>query len=142
MEKTQTNVLWHSWRTGVYINIRSYEGDFRRRCAYSHDDGKTWTDCEKNDALIGPVCQGSVLDIDGGTVLFFCNPASEVRENLTLKLSRDNGQSWKHIIVIQEGPSGYSDLVQADDAHIGCLYEFGQEHSCQYIGFAVIEDGL
>lgn len=123
----------------LYINMRSYEKDNRRRRAYSMDEGQTWVDYEKDNVLIDPVCQGSVLNIDSKGIVAVCNNASKSRENLTLRLSKDDGKSWYEDIVIHDGPSAYSDLVFLDDKKIGCLYEYGDEHCYQYIGFTTIE---
>lgn len=123
----------------VYINMRSYEGDARRRRAYSNDGGATWSSYEKDDVLIDPVCQGSVLSIKDKGILLSCNAASEQRDNLTIRLSRDNGLTWEESLVLNEGPSAYSDMVQIDDNTIGCLYEYGENHPYDYIGFATIK---
>lgn len=123
----------------LYINMRSYEKDNRRRRAYSLDEGQTWVDYEKDNVLIDPICQGSVLNIDGKGLVAVCNNTSKNRENLTLRLSKNDGKSWYEDIVIYEGPSAYSDLVFLSDNKIGCLYEYGDEHCYQYIGFATIE---
>lgn len=123
----------------VYINMRSYEGDARRRRAYSSDGGKSWSGYEKDDALIDSVCQGSVLSIKDKGILLACNAASKQRENLTIRLSRDNGLTWEESLVVYKGQSAYSDMVQLDDNTIGCLYEYGENHPYDYIGFAVIK---
>lgn len=49
------------------------------------------------------------------------------RENLTLKLSRDDGQSWPVSRTLEAGPSAYSDLAVLPDGTVLCFYEAGNE---------------
>jgi sialidase-1 len=53
------------------------------------------------------------------------------RKRLTVKMSLDDCQSWTVSKVLEEGPSGYSDLTQASDGSILCIYECGMiDHMC------------
>ena len=45
------------------------------------------------------------------------------RENLSIKLSRDNGKTWPINKTLERGSSAYSDLVVLPDGIILCLYE-------------------
>lgn len=47
------------------------------------------------------------------------------RENLTLRLSYDEGQTWPVSKVLEPGISGCADLVVGPDGTIYCLYESG-----------------
>jgi sialidase-1 len=64
-------------------------------------------------------------------LLFFSNPNSkEERRSMTIKVSRDYGNSWpgKYHIELYEGiGNGYSCLTSVDDLYIGILYESSQE---------------
>ena len=125
----------------LYINMRSYEGDHRRRRAYSIDEGESWTDYAKDDALIDPVCQGSVAYCEQNGILAFTNAASEKRENLMLRLSKDGGLTWYNSGLIKAGPCAYSDIVWLDSTTLGCLYETGDADPYECIKFAVIKLG-
>ena len=48
------------------------------------------------------------------------------RKRLSAKLSRDDCRTWDLNRVVEEGPSGYSDLAVARDGTIMCIYECGQ----------------
>jgi sialidase-1 len=109
----------------LYLNMRSYHGRKRRAYAWSRDGGASWESLELDEALIDPVCQGSVLAIDGGAVLF-SNCASEKREKLTLRISIDRCRTWDTLEVLQEGPAAYSDLAAMPDGTILCMYECGE----------------
>ena len=47
------------------------------------------------------------------------------RKRVTVKASVDECQTWPWSRVIEPGPSGYSDLAQAPDGSILCIYECG-----------------
>lgn len=122
------------------LSMRNYFGVHRRAISYSSDNGKTWSKPRIEDNLPDPVCQASVLeykpggDAQGG--ILFSNPASDKRERMTLRLSRDDADSWSASRVLHSGPSAYSDLVNLPDGLIGCLYERGEENPYETITFA------
>ncbi len=45
------------------------------------------------------------------------------RQNLTVKLSRDDGKTWPVSRTLEAGPSAYSDLAVLPDGTVLCLYE-------------------
>lgn len=47
------------------------------------------------------------------------------RENLTIRLSYDEGRTWLVSKVLDPGISGYSDLAVGPEGTIYCLYERG-----------------
>lgn len=119
----------------VYINMRSYHGENRRAIARSEDGGLTWTPIELDQALVEPVCQGSLIADQQGS-LWFANPASVKRERLTVQASTDNGITWNANQLLHEGPAAYSDLAIAADGTLLCLYENGDENSYERITLA------
>lgn len=110
----------------IYMNMRSYHGEHRRATSWSRDRGITWSNITLDEALIEPVCQGSVIE-DGQGGILFSNPASEKREMMTVKASSDGCQSWKTERILHTGPAAYSDLAIAKDRTVLCLYECGKE---------------
>lgn len=59
------------------------------------------------------------LDKDGTEV-----PAGRgKRENLSIKLSHDDGKTWPINKTLDPGPSAYSDLAVLPDGTVLCLYE-------------------
>lgn len=111
----------------LVLNMRSYAGKNRRAQCVSDDAGVTLGPTRLVPELIEPVCQGSLLRVKGvagaGAAFVFSNPASKKRENLTLRLSTDDCQTWSQGYLLQPGFSAYSDLVELSDGEIGCLYE-------------------
>jgi sialidase-1 len=127
----------------VLFNIRSESPEHRRLIAVSPDGAHGWQIERWDDALLEPVCMGSILQLRqrseaGIPTILFANPdnleneltppgstLAHDRKRLTVKLSPDDGQSWPVARVIEAGPSGYSDLAQAPDGTILCIYEDG-----------------
>lgn len=108
-----------------------------RAIAVTADMGKTWTEHPTSrSALIEPACQASLLRhdyIQNGEkrhVLLFANPSSkEQRNNITIKVSFDDGQSWpeEYWMLLDEGRgAGYSCMTSVDEQTIGIFYEGSQ----------------
>lgn len=119
----------------MIMNSRNQKGDMRARIiSLSDDGGATWSKTYFDTVLIDPVNQGSILAIGlkkGKTILAFCNAAdTKKRDHLTLRISFDEGLSWKKNILIEKDEAGsqrdftaYSDLVSLNARKIGILYE-------------------
>ena len=118
----------------LMINARNQRGDIRARMVgISKDGGATWSKSYIDRQLPDPICEGSLLNIGWKrkkAVLAFCNAAdTATRDNLTLRISYDEGKTWpKTYVVANSGQSipsfaAYSDIVKIDDQRIGVLYE-------------------
>lgn len=121
----------------VMLNMRSYEGKNRRSVATSSDGGLTWSAPKIDEALIEPVCQGSLIRFGDGkqSILLFSNPAARTRVNMTVRLSRDGGKTWSGSKQFHAGPSAYSNLVELDNKAAGILYEHGETTPYERISF-------
>ena len=101
----------------------------------SHDGGTTWEKPTFDTTLIDPVCQGSIVALgkkDGKSIIAFCNNADTLnRNNLTLRISYDNGQNWSKSYLIygndslpeKNDYSAYSDITLTNEGKVGILYE-------------------
>jgi sialidase-1 len=119
----------------LMMNIRNQLGNIKQRIiAISSNGGQTWDTSYFDPHLPDPVCQGSILHVGkskGKAILVVCNDADTLlRNNLTLRISFDEGKTWKQNYVVAKSPEGYkgdysaySDLVAVDQKHIGILYE-------------------
>jgi sialidase-1 len=120
---------------GLMMNMRNQKGDIRQRIvAISKNGGETWDKTYFDPNLPDPVCEGSILSLGikkGNHILAFCNAANtQNRDNLTLRISFDEGKSWSWTQVIEKSIdekakdyAAYSDIVKMDKNHLGVLYE-------------------
>jgi len=112
--------------------------DNGRTVAVTRDLGETWqVHPTSRNALPEPVCMASLyrhdyksLDGKNRSVLLFVNPNSKThRNNITLKLSFDDGLTWptdKYVLLDELNGRGYSCITSVDDETIGILYESSQ----------------
>jgi len=111
---------------GLMMNSRNQTGKFRI-VSLSKDGGETWDTTFVDHNLPDPVCEGSLLNIGikkGKSVLAFCNNDSEKsRDSLTLRISFNEGKTWKKKFLIDPKNTGYSDIVKISKKNIGVLYE-------------------
>ncbi len=112
----------------LLLNMRAYFGDHLRRIAYSDDGGSSWSPVEADRQLVEPVCQASILRFtwpggDEKSRILFSNPASKKRENMTIRLSYDEGKTWPVAKTVHGGSAAYSCLTVLPDRRIGLLYE-------------------
>jgi sialidase-1 len=127
----------------LMLNMRNHpplKENFRM-VATSDDLGRSFSRTTPDRSLIEPPAQASILRLSTAETgdrnrLLFANPASTRRENLTVRLSYDEGSSWPVARVIDSGPSAYSSLVVLSDRSIGVLFERGARSPYEKITFA------
>ncbi|MCX6622808.1 MAG: sialidase family protein [Acidobacteria bacterium] len=128
----------------LMLNMRSNRKLGRRAISISRDQGQTWSPAVDDPTLVEPVCQGSIIryGVPGGSrkaPLLFSNPAREKpddRTHLTVRLSDDEGKTWRASRLVNEGSSAYSCLAVLPDGSIGCLYEGGSKNYMEQPKFA------
>lgn len=132
----------------LMINMRNYwerdgkekEKGAMRAVSFSEYGGRRWGPLRFDEALIEPVCQASLIKVDGDqsgeSTLFFSNPASRNKRHLlTVRSSHDEGRTWTANKLIHEGPAAYSCLIALGSNQLGCLYERGEKHAYEEIVF-------
>jgi sialidase-1 len=118
----------------LLMNVRNQSGDVRARIvARSSDGGMRWDTTYFNRQLPDPVNQGSILTIGrkkGRAIVAFCNAAdTQRRDNLTVRISFDEGETWPRQYLVAKSPdarqdyAAYSDLVKTGRKTLGVLYE-------------------
>jgi sialidase-1 len=115
----------------LMMNIRNQLGDVKQRIiAISNDGGQKWDTTYFDNQLPDPVCQGSIIRL-GNKTIAVCNDAdTTTRDNLTLKISFNEGKTWEKAYTVAKGPAGYkgdysaySDMVVVNKKEVGILYE-------------------
>jgi len=110
----------------LMMNSRNQTGKYRF-VSLSKDGGENWDTTFIDDNLPDPICEGSLLNIGtkkGKSVLAFCNNDDKNSRNyLTLRISFDEGKTWKKKFLIEPKNTGYSDIVKLSNKKIGILYE-------------------
>jgi len=95
----------------------------------SADSGRTWS-TRPASALIDPGANASIIrytstekGYEKNRLLFSNAKSAEDRENLTVRLSYDEGETWTDGKTIYAGPSAYSTLTVLESGDIGVLFE-------------------
>ncbi|XP_070531604.1 sialidase-1-like [Ptychodera flava] len=120
----------------IVVNIRN-QGRYHCQCriiSRSYDGAETFPleHVYFDTALIEPVCAASTLYHND--VIFFSNPMSTKRINLTLQWSYNNGTTWSGKLPIDPGYSGYSCMAAFQNplkygSDIFIVYESGLQKS-------------
>lgn len=129
----------------VMLNVRSESKEHRRLVVTSPDGATNWSTPRFDEALLEPICMAGLVryDQDGESLLLFSNPhnleggregepepgKSRARKNMSVKLSRDEGQTWPVNKLLEDGPSAYSDLAVTKSGTILCFYGAGSKLS-------------
>lgn len=98
--------------------------------AVSRDRGETWSGFRDEPQLIDPACQASILGFtstgdgqDRDRILFANAADAEKRQNMTVRLSYDNGRTWPVSRLVHPDRSMYSCMAVLPDGRVGLLYE-------------------
>jgi sialidase-1 len=123
----------------LLFNARNQGGKYRK-ISQSKDGGKSWTEMKVDEGLPGIHCMGSILRYSwpdsGQSIIVYSGPASKKgRTNGTLRISYDEGLTWKDSLEMASPYYGYSCLTKTVDGRIGVLYE---TDGCRKIKFSLL----
>lgn len=122
----------------VLLVTRSVSKANRKLITTSADGATAWSKPVFHEQLWEPVCMASIAAHPSRPrTLIFSNPhrvaldqdGKEIpggrgkRENLSIKVSRDDGKTWPVSKTLEAGSSAYSDLAVLPDGTVLCLYE-------------------
>jgi len=129
----------------VMLVTRSVSKPNRKIITLSPNGATGWSKPAFHDQLWEPICMASITahPSQPGT-LIFSNPHTlkldkdgketpagrGKRENLSIKLSRDDGKTWPISKTLDAGPSAYSDLAVLPDGTVLCLWETKNDIQC------------
>jgi sialidase-1 len=125
----------------VMLNIRSEGDEHRRAYSISKDGISGWSKPALVPDLYEPVCMASLIRLSSQPKqkrnrLLFANPDSSgkpfapnnkynmlSRDDLTIKLSYDEGKTWPVKKLLEAGGTGYSDMAVGPDGTAYIVYE-------------------
>jgi sialidase-1 len=121
----------------VMLNVRNESKTHRRLITISNDGATGWSAPRFDEALLEPICMGGLVryDFGGKRLLLFSNPHNldradgkaqpgkgRDRRNVSVKISDDEGGTWKSSKAVEPGPSAYSDIAVTKSGTILCFY--------------------
>lgn len=140
----------------VLLVARNVSKANRKLVSVSADGATGWSTPRFHEQLWEPICMASIVAHPSrpGTQLYSAPhtlardasgreiPAGRgKRENLSIKLSRDDGKTWPVNRTLEAGPSAYSDLAILPDGRVLCLYEAGNDIRLARFDLAWVEGG-
>lgn len=125
----------------VYVSGREQDGtDLGHRThTISRDGGDSYVaPFRAIPDLYTPQVQGATLQF-GKRMLLACPGDPDRRRTMQIRSSYDGGRTWDSVdrgTTVTTDWSGYSDMVRADDEHVGLMYEGGAVDARDEIRFA------
>lgn len=126
------------WMINSRVNNPGY-----RYIHVSDDEGKSWKSHAAHE-LTDPGNNGSFIRYtslrngDDKNRLLFANTRSEdQRENLTVRISYDEGETWSEGKTIYEGSAAYSSLTILDNGDIGLFFERDEYTKNTFVRFSL-----
>jgi sialidase-1 len=124
------------------INSRIKDGGLRY-VHISSDQGKSWIS-KPDSALIDPGCNASIIRYssvkegsDKNRLLFANAKKKEGRENMTVRISYDEGKTWSEGKTIYPGGSAYSSLCVLENGDIGLFFEKDDHKENVFVKFTL-----
>ncbi len=123
---------------GAMLVNRNHSKACRKLISTSENGASGWSAPTIHPELWEPICMASIVAYPAKPgIMIFSNPHSlafdkdgkEIpagrgkRENLSIKVSYNDGKTWPVNKTLEKGPSAYSDLAVLPDGNIVCLFE-------------------
>ncbi|MFI5488447.1 exo-alpha-sialidase [Micromonospora echinaurantiaca] len=134
--------------SGAVVQNMRHNSTRSRFYATSTDAGATFGPATASAALTDPLCNADELsylrpsDVGANgapvrtrTALFSNNAHPTARNDLTVRLSTDDGASWPARALLKPGGAGYSTMAVLSDGTIGNLYEVGNTGGIHFARF-------
>ncbi len=126
----------------LMINSRVNKGGLRY-VHHSNDNGKSWTS-KPEPQLVDPGCNASIIRYssinegsDKNRLLFSNLNSKDSRENLTIKISYDEGKTWSTGKTIYAGSAAYSSMTVLQNGDIGLFYEKNDYKENVFVSFSL-----
>jgi len=128
----------------VMMNVRCESMRYRRLVTVSPDGVSNWSRPAFDEALYDPICHASIAAAPhprepGRSVVLFANPDArshahpvrpngyKPRENMTVRVSLDDGRTWPIAYVVDPERSAYCDLAAGPGGMVYLVYERGYQ---------------
>lgn len=95
----------------------------RQAVAISNDGGESFGPIRTHPQLVTPTCQGSVLYIEGNTILYAGPYSPTSRVQMTVLASDDNGDTFPRSLRIWSGIAMYSSMQLLPTGEVALLFE-------------------
>jgi sialidase-1 len=109
----------------------------------SKDEGKTWIS-KSDNSLADPGCNASIInyasiskDAADRRLLFSNANHGSKRENMTVKISYDEGKTWSEGKTIYAGSAAYSSMTTLSNGDIGLLFEKDGSRQNVFVSFSL-----
>ncbi|MEV7575547.1 exo-alpha-sialidase [Pseudarthrobacter sp. NPDC089323] len=128
----------------VLLNSRDNANRGYRKIAYSSDGGTTYGPVTQDTELPDPANNGAITRMYPSAAqgsaeakkLIFTNSNSKTgRENVSARISCDDGATWPGVRTIRPGFSAYSTVTRLEDGKFGVLYEANYTDNMQFATF-------
>jgi sialidase-1 len=112
----------------LLMDARQRDGE-HRWIVTSEDGGGTWSE-PRSGTRATPVNTSIVRvpadDAETPSWLIWSGPRGPVRNNLVIRISRDEGRTFPHERLIAEGRAAYSSMAPLPEGDVGLVWERGQ----------------
>ncbi|QYC41521.1 Sialidase precursor [Nonomuraea coxensis DSM 45129] len=118
--------------------------------ATSTDGGRTFGAATASPVLNDPLCNADELSyltpaqrgangapVRTATALYSGNAHTSARNDLTVRLSTDDGATWPVRALIKTGTAGYSTMAVLANGQVGVLYEIGDTGGIVFARFTL-----
>lgn len=126
---------------GSILFVSRNQGGFHKKVATSTDGGRNWTNMQLDFELPGTACQLSVLRYsfpqDGESMILQTAPSNKYGRNKgSVKISVDEGETWKYSREITPDFFAYSCLTKLSSGKVGLLYESKRYREISFVTFS------
>ena len=127
---------------GSILLVARNQGGEYRQVSVSSDGGLKWSNMRLDTGLPGIACQGSLLQYrspESKKVLILqASPSDKkVRDQGMVRMSDNDGRTWKYARLITPGFFAYSCMTRLPDGEIGLLYEADKYQTIRFRKFSV-----
>lgn len=128
----------------VLLNSRDNANQGYRKIAFSSDGGATYGPVTQDTELPDPANNGAIARMypsaaqgsaDAKKLIFTNSNSKTARENVSARISCDDGATWPGVRTIRPGFSAYSTVTRLEDGKFGVLYEANYTDNMQFATF-------